>query len=36
MLLDWEELMVVSRFHSMSVVVESEVESPFGHSNILF
>ena len=36
MLLDREEFMVVSRFDSMSVVGESEVERPFGLSNILF
>ena len=36
MLLDREEFIVVSRFDSMSVVVESEVERPFGLSNILF
>ena len=36
MLLDREEFMVVSRFYSMSLVVESEVERSFGLSNILF
>ena len=36
MLLDKEEFMVVSRFDSMSVVVESDVERPFRLSNILF
>ena len=36
MLLDREDFMVVSPFYSMSVVIESEVERPFGFPTYCF